>query len=151
VELKEDAIGKLLRGEKDDEDEEDYENLSETNSAKSLKAYQARIKGQKLCYQLNENDPSSLKDLKYTMRIQDMQQLMHSNIAVIMPDPRMRSPDRVVSLEFFDHSLRGDYQNKKQCVFGLGDPRKKHVDFMQDMNEINRHSNLVRKRLPHIR
>jgi hypothetical protein len=77
--------------------------------------------------------------------------MMQNNNAIILPDPRMRSPDRLVSLEFFDHDLKGGLcENKKQSVFHLGDPRKKHVDFMQDMNSIVWQSTIVKRKLSQV-
>lgn len=50
----------------------------------------------------------------------------------------MRSPDRMINVDLF----LGDFRLKKE-KFGmstklmLGDPRKKQVDFLRDLNTIN--------------
>ena len=52
-------------------------------------------------FQLFKSDPVGLKDFKYTQRIQDLEKLGYPFPVIITPDPRLRSPDRIVNMEIF--------------------------------------------------
>jgi hypothetical protein len=57
---------------------------------------------------------------------------------IITPDPRLRSPDRMINVDIF----LGDFRKKKEkfkvgSKLMLGDPRKRQVEFLSDINTIN--------------
>jgi len=101
----------------------------------------------KMHFKESRDDSKKTKDLKYALRIQELQKTMQFNKIVITPNPKLRAPDRQVMIDIFDGDIKEIMLKGTKNMVLPGDPRKKQIDFMQDINMITWQSAIIKKKL----
>jgi hypothetical protein len=77
----------------------------------SIRNHRERMKDKPMQYVIDPEDTKDILDLKYAMRIQDLERIFNDSNVAITPDPRLRAANRQVRLDLFLGDFRANKKN----------------------------------------